>query len=233
MSLPPSPSGEYVCLQTLNLYDDPECQSLGTQATEGRHLQGLGKETSDAVRVLTVEDGYGAWLKKSDLAYIEAAAETYEFEAITREEIESRLEAVIIFTQAAKQVSNYYLWGGTTSPNYDCSGLIQAAFASQGIWLPRNSYQQGDFTTRITQEELEAGDLIFFAKESRIDHVALYLGEGYYIHSSGQDIGRNGIGIDRLWEPWDTVSRAYHQILWGFGRVMESYCPPSFLCEIL
>ena len=232
MQLSPSPSGEYFCLQTLDLYDDAECQSLGTQAAAGRRVQMLNKETEQAVRVMTVEDGYGTWLKKTDLQYLEVAEEPYEFVPVDRPEIEARMENILIFAHAAKRVSNTYLWGGTTAPNYDCSGFIQAAYASQGIWLPRNSYQQGDFVEPISQEDLELGDLIFFAKEQRIDHVALYLGEGYYIHSSGIEMGRNGIGIDRLWEPWDMISRAYHQTLCGFGRVMESYAPPSLACQI-
>jgi len=122
---------------------------------------------------------------------------------------------------------NYYLWGGTVGPNYDCSGLMQAAFAASGIWLPRDSYQQAAFTARIDRDELEAGDLIFFAKRERVDHLALYLGDGYYIHSSGKEMGRNGIGIDRLTAEENWISRAYYQQLWGFGRVTSSYQPES------
>jgi hypothetical protein len=192
----------------------------------------LNKENEQAVRVMTVEDGYGTWLKKEDVEFLEVAEEPYEFVPFTRAEIEGKLEAVLIFAQAAKQTNNTYLWGGTTAPDYDCSGFVQSAFASEDIWLPRNSYQQGDFTERVALEDLVPGDLIFFAKDQRIDHVALYLGEGYYIHSSGREMGRNGIGIDRLWEPWDTISRTYYQTLWGFGRVRESYAPPSLVCHL-
>jgi cell wall-associated NlpC family hydrolase len=74
----------------------------------------------------------------------------------------------------------------------------------------------------VTQEELLRGDLIFFGQE-KVNHVALYLGEGWYIHSSGREMGRNGIGIDQLSLEGDTISLAYYQKLWGFGRVMASY----------
>lgn len=232
MTLPPSPSGEYFCLENLDLYDDLACTSLGSQAAKGRRVQMLNKESEHAVRVMTVEDGYCTWLKKTDLAHLEVAEDPYEFVPYNRVDIEARLEGVLIFAEAAYRTNNSYLWGGTVGPNYDCSGLVQAAFASQGIWLPRNSYQQGDFTDRIELEELLPGDLIFFAKAHRIDHVALYIGDGNYIHSSGKDMGRNGIGCDRLWEPWDSISRAYHQTLWGFGRVMENYAPPSLICTL-
>ncbi|MEO1433325.1 MAG: NlpC/P60 family protein, partial [Cyanobacteria bacterium J06633_8] len=56
-------------------------------------------------------------------------------------------------------------------------------------------------------------------------HVGLYLGDGKYIHSSGKDKGRNGIGIDRLSEQGDEVSRSYYKQLRGVGRVVSSYIP--------
>lgn len=111
MQLSPSPSGEYFCLQTLDLYDDAECQSLGTQAAAGRRVQMLNKETDQAVRVMTVEDGYCTWLKKADLRHLEVAEEPYEFVPVDRPEIEARMENILIFAHAAKRVSNTYLWG--------------------------------------------------------------------------------------------------------------------------
>ncbi|MFO0173096.1 MAG: C40 family peptidase, partial [Aphanizomenon sp.] len=118
---------------------------------------------------------------------------------------------------------NYYLWGGTVAPNYDCSGLMQAAFKSVCIWLPRDAYQQEAFTQPVDITELQLGDLIFFGTPHKATHVGLYLGDGYYIHSSGKDQGRNGIGIDQLSEQGDKVSLAYYQQLRGAGRVVNSY----------
>jgi cell wall-associated NlpC family hydrolase len=123
-------------------------------------------------------------------------------------------------------VSNQYLWGGTVGPNYDCSGLMQAAFRTAQVWLPRDAYQQEAFTLPIPLPELEPGDLIFFGPPEKATHVGLYLGEGRYIHSSGKQGGRNGIGIDMLSDQSpDPVSQNYYQQLRGAGRVMESYRP--------
>jgi cell wall-associated NlpC family hydrolase len=154
------------------------------------------------------------------------AACQYQAISLSRAEIERRLPAVIAFAKAAMARPNYYLWGGTVGPNYDCSGLMQAAFAASGIWLPRDSYQQAAFTQKIAWEEALPGDLIFFGTE-KVNHVALYLGESYYLHSSGQEMGRNGIAIDLLSAAGDEISRAYYQKFWGCGRVMSSYQPDS------
>lgn len=226
LTLPPSPTGEYRCLSDLNLYKSPQCEGLVTQAAVGRHLRLLASNLSEgAVEVCLCEDGYRGWLPGAHLEQLEVAATRYQPTLVSRPKIESQLPKIIAFTFAAMECPNYYLWGGTVAPNYDCSGLMQAAFAASGIWLPRDSYQQADFTQRVSIEELLPGDLIFFQKTTRVSHVALYLGEGKYIHSSGKESGRNGIGIDELSANGDAVSRAYYDQFWGAGRVMKIYQP--------
>jgi cell wall-associated NlpC family hydrolase len=217
---------EYLCRRNLDLYDSPNCQALATQAARGRCLTIISSPTTAVVEIRLLEDGYRAWLPSSQLTELELTLTVYQPPVVSRGEIEERLPQIIAFTQAAMTVPNYYLWGGTTAPNYDCSGLMQAAFSALGVWLPRDSYQQADFTERIAQSDLLAGDLIFFAAKDRVSHVALYLGEGEYIHSSGKDIGRNGIGIDQLSPDSGKVGQSYYQQLWGFGRVRESYIAP-------
>ncbi|MBD2344629.1 C40 family peptidase [Anabaena subtropica] len=217
--------GEYQCLGDLNLYDSPECTSLATQAAVGRHLRITSNHQSSAVQVYLSEDDYPGWLSLSDLGILQPATVLYQAKSFSESEIKKLLPEVIAFTQKAMEQSNYYLWGGTVGPNYDCSGLMQAAFVSVGIWLPRDAYQQEAFTQAITLEELAPGDLVFFGTPQKATHVALYLGDGHYIHSSGTDQGRNGIGIDILSEQGDVVSRSYYQQLRGAGRVVKSYEP--------
>jgi hypothetical protein len=178
-----------------------------------------------AVAVRLREDNYPGWISPLCLSYLRAAATPYCPVFLTREAIAARLSAVMSFTQAAMDQPNQYLWGGTIGPDYDCSGLMQAAFAAAGVRLPRDSYQQEAFTEPIELEQLQPGDLIFFG-QPRTNHVALYLGKGRYIHSSGRDQGRNGIGIDSIWDLTDPISHAYAQTLRGAGRVMASYQPP-------
>ena len=225
--LPPSPSGEYCCLSNLNLYDSPNCEGLATQAAKGRFLHlSSSKPTAKGIEVCLSEDSYLAWLPLDKLTELKPTSTPYRAIPFSRAEIESKLPQVITFARKAMEEPNIYLWGGTIGPNYDCSGLIQSAFAASGIWLPRDSYQQEDFCQTITIKELLPGDLIFFGKE-KVNHVALSLGDGYYIHSSGKEMGRNGIGINRLLESEDKVSRAYYGQFWSCGRVMSSYLPQS------
>jgi cell wall-associated NlpC family hydrolase len=224
-SIPNLKSAEYNCLADLNLYDSPECSRLATQAATGRHLWVTSNFQDAAVEVYLCEDDYPGWVSLADVGLLQRATLPYQAAILSESEIKKLLPGAIAFTHQAMQQSNYYLWGGTVSPNYDCSGLMQSAFSSMGIWLPRDAYQQEAFTIPITITELEPGDLIFFGTPQKATHVGLYLGDGSYIHSSGKDKGRNGIGIDKLTEQGDEVSRSYYQQLRGAGRVVKSYEP--------
>jgi NlpC/P60 family/Bacterial dipeptidyl-peptidase Sh3 domain len=220
---------QYRTKANLNLYDGPELTGLVTQAAAGRFLEITTPSPHPAIpaplAVRLCADGYPGWLAAADLANLAEAALPYQAPVVSEEEIRDRLPQVIAFTHAALAVPNAYLWGGTVAPNYDCSGLMQAAFLSVGIQLPRDAYQQEAFVQPIALADCQPGDLIFFGTPVKATHVALYLGNNQYIHSSGQDQGRNGIGIDVLSPDGDAVSRAYYAQLRGAGRVVASYQP--------
>ncbi|MEM7553780.1 MAG: C40 family peptidase [Cyanobacteria bacterium P01_A01_bin.84] len=219
---------EYECLADLNLYDSPECTSLATQAVMGRHLRVMKETlTETALEVCLCEDDYPGWILISDLILLRASNSEYQAQQLTAAEIQELIPDAIAFTRKAMEVPNYYLWGGTVAPNYDCSGLMQAAFAAVGIRLPRDAYQQEAFLQSIDISQLQPGDLIFFGTSQKATHVGLYLGDNSYIHSSGKQIGRNGIGIDFLSEQGDKVSQSYYKQLRGAGRVVQSYIPEA------
>jgi len=80
-----------------------------------------------------------------------------------------------------------YVWGGRSSYGFDCSGFIQTIFKFCGIPLPRDSKDQFAVSSLIEQDSNEnlRGDLIFFSKNDKINHIAISLGGNQFIHSSG------------------------------------------------
>ncbi len=219
----PSQPTLYRSTATIDLYEFPDGDRLATQMAAGRFLRVLDPE---GARVCLLEDGYTAYLRPRDRGKLIPTAEHYQPVTLAASEVRARLPGAIAYALAAMGQPNTYLWGGTVPPNFDCSGLMQAAFASVGVWLPRDAYQQEAFATAIAIADLQAGDLIFFGTPAKATHVGLALGDGRYIHSSGRDQGRNGIGIDCL-VGGDSISQGYAAQLRGAGRVDRSYIPPT------
>ena len=84
---------------------------------------------------------------------------------------------------AYAQVGKPYVWGGTGPSGYDCSGLTQAAWAAAGVSLPRTTYDQVNSGTRVSWENKQPGDLLFFYGASP-SHVGMYAGDGIMVHAS-------------------------------------------------
>lgn len=98
-------------------------------------------------------------------------------------------EAQTIVSTARGLLGLPYTWGGTSSKTVDCSGLSKTAYFSQGIILARDASQQAKYGEHPDFNKignLQPGDLLFFGRSAqRITHVALYMGNGKYIHASG------------------------------------------------
>ncbi|WNI17351.1 NlpC/P60 family protein [Actinacidiphila sp. ITFR-21] len=112
----------------------------------------------------------------------EAAAEavaTKGADAPTTPVNSSVAEQAIAF--AHQQLGKPYVWGATGPDSFDCSGLTQAAYKAAGVSLPRTTYDQVDVGTRVSEANLQPGDLIFFYSD--VSHVGLYIGGGEMIHA--------------------------------------------------
>ena len=218
---------------SVDLYSQARGEGLASQAWTGRHLQILTSPAATGsgmrLRVRLLDDGYPGWLEPDALLGRAVACSPPQPQLLQRCIIVRRMEQVLSFAQAAQRVANTYLWGGSLGPNYDCSGLVQRAYASAGIWIPRDAYLQERFCQPVAVRPgqvqlLEPGDLIFFGTPQRCSHVGLHLGGGRYLHSSGVAHGRNGIGLDDLApQNPDPVARHYRLELRGAGRVMHSH----------
>jgi len=79
-----------------------------------------------------------------------------------------------------------YKWGGKSSFGFDCSGLLQSLFKSNGISMPRDSKDQYERVknNEISIEESLDGDLLFFGDNGNIEHVAI--SADYHCHGNTQ-----------------------------------------------
>lgn len=89
---------------------------------------------------------------------------------------------------AKAQVGKPYRYGAEGPSSYDCSGLVQRAYRSAGVSLPRTTQSQYREGSGVSRSNLRPGDLVFFY--SGPSHVGMYVGGGKMVHapSSGKKI---------------------------------------------
>lgn len=100
-----------------------------------------------------------------------------------------------ISDNAQRLIGVPYVFGGTTTNGFDCSGFTQYVFKGSGIDLPRTSYAQYGIGTAVKKDELQIGDLVFFATyDSGASHVGIYIGEENFIHAASSGIKITSLG---------------------------------------
>jgi len=108
-----------------------------------------------------------------------------------------------VVLSAKKQLRKRYRWGGTSpKTGFDCSGLMQYAYKSIKVDIPRTAREQYKYTKRIPLSKLQAGDLIFFhtrRTRTRVNHVGLYLGDGEFIHAPRRGKRVTVAKLNRYW----------------------------------
>ena len=85
---------------------------------------------------------------------------------------------------AESQLGVPYVWGGEEAGvGFDCSGLVQWAWAQAGVYIPRTTETQWPSLSHVSLDSLEPGDLLYYFNldgDSQVDHVVMYVGSGPY-----------------------------------------------------
>lgn len=153
-------------------------------------------EKKDRSVMVRLPDGRAAFLKRDDIK--EAGDLSFSRAGIVEE--------------AGKFLGLRYIWAGTASYGFDCSGFTMRLYHSQGITIPRDADEQAKEGIAVARPDLLPGDLVFFAAEGgsgQIHHVGMYIGDGLMIHSPNSDSTVKIQGID---------SGSYAGEYWGARR---------------
>lgn len=76
-----------------------------------------------------------------------------------------------------------YLWAGLSGFGFDCSGLTWMDYRVHGIQIPRDALPQSRAGRHVRRADLRRGDLLFYATDGVVHHVAMYVGNGNMVHA--------------------------------------------------
>lgn len=172
-------------------YSKPDLKSVRVSDLVYGNILALQKESTQFYEV-TYPDGRVAYIPKDEAVHLQKWLDS------------RKLTAENVITSAKTMLGLPYLWGGTSVKGVDCSGFTKTAFFMNGYVIPRDASQQvlsgesvdildneGHFDATKALKNLKPADLLFFAAgknnnpKARVTHVALYLGNGEFIHAAG------------------------------------------------
>jgi gamma-D-glutamyl-L-lysine dipeptidyl-peptidase len=171
----------------------PDAPSDGTKDGKGKK----GKEDHEGWLQVRLPDKRSEWIQSSDV--------------VSDPKPLSILQSIDL---AKRFLGIPYLWGGSSSFGFDCSGFTQMLVRARGFNMPRDADKQAAWTgvVAVDRKDLQAGDLLFFGSGPRdITHTGMYIGDGQFIHDSTN--GRPVVQISRLDDqPWTQLLVASRRV---------------------
>jgi cell wall-associated NlpC family hydrolase len=172
--------------------------NAGTAAKKSpKFIDGIGFKASPAAT--TEINSSAAVTKNEEVAAIESFSSLqFKYAQLLDVDVET-VTNLTLFTEIEKWIGTRYRYGGATSKGIDCSAytgtLVHNVF---GLVLPRTAHEQYANCIKLSRDEMQQGDLVFFNTRGGISHVGLYLGNGYFTHASTS----SGVMISNLSETY-------------------------------
>ena len=111
-------------------------------------------------------------------------------------------QRIAFVNNALSYLETPYRYGGCSATGMDCSGFVyRTGVDVLELQMPRRSDALAEYSKRITDEEIQPGDLLFFNTVGGISHVGIYIGAGKFIHSAS-DGPRTGVIISSIQESY-------------------------------
>lgn len=92
-----------------------------------------------------------------------------------------------------------YVYGGTSTSGFDCSGFVQYVYRQNGYEINRTATAQLNDGHTVAYEDMKPGDIIYFGYADTATHVGIYVGGGEFVHAENSG---TGVVISKLSQPW-------------------------------
>lgn len=172
-------SGEVECQTSVNVRSAPGTgNQILTTVSSGTSLSVVGIN-SDWYKVV-VGDTVG--YMSSEYVNINGRQEETTSRTSTSTSSADALRAQVI-AYAEQFLGTPYVWGGSTPSGFDCSGFMYYVYGNLVREIPRTATAQLNSMTKVSYEDLQPADLVFFGSGDSITHVGMYVGDGMFIHS--------------------------------------------------
>ncbi|WP_347553005.1 bifunctional lytic transglycosylase/C40 family peptidase (plasmid) [Pseudalkalibacillus hwajinpoensis] len=149
---------------------------------------GYSKEVAiDFSEMMAVKMG---WETYGDVNYVQHVLRYYDMETdsvLVQGDGTQTFDVAEVHGIMKKYLGRPYVWGGRTpaAGGFDCSGLLEYAFAQVGIDLYGTAQSQYDKTVPVSEERIKPGDLVFFSTyKPGASHVGMYVGDGQFINAN-------------------------------------------------
>lgn len=164
---------------------------------------------SNAYEYIVIKDSpkagyYKVLMANGQYGYVpDSVVAKLPYEAVSEKPVTRDLGVPTSRAAAAEYSLNFkgtpYKWGGNDpQKGIDCSGFVKFLYGQIGVSLPRTAAEQVKVGTPIMRyEDLQKGDRLYFwsNKRNKVGHTGIYLGNGYFCHSS---TSRGGVQTDFL-----------------------------------
>lgn len=182
--------GEYIATidKAVNINKEHDSEEVLLQAQAGEKYQIL-EDMGDGWLRVQVGDRYG-YLPVDDNATVSAMSEE-DKQAVAALAAEQSSKRKQVVEYGLQFVGGRYSYGGTDPhTGVDCSGFTRYVMQhGAGVGLPHSSGAQSGAGIPVSAEQMRPGDLIFYGNGSRINHVAMYIGNGQIVHASTYETG--------------------------------------------
>ncbi|WP_310963149.1 C40 family peptidase [Nocardioides terrisoli] len=209
LALSDDPSSFLDQLNTVSAYNSQRGEVMHQYGVELSRLKLREKAVGDEAKALTkTRDQLAA--DKADIDKRAAAAKQQldQLQAEQRQQflsgdysgpvpsVNASGRAAAAVRYALAQVGKAYVYGAAGPSAFDCSGLTMRAWGAAGVGLPHSSNAQQGYGTRVSESQLQPGDLVFYY--SPVSHVGMYIGNGLIVNAENPSVGVKITGLHSM-----------------------------------